>query len=326
MSQIINTQLSNLSGICKGAVEYFKEKAAGFKDKYNPEALMDKLGKTAKKLGASAVYYVLLLYYALTDNKIPAKERLLVIGALGYFISPIDFIPDFLLPGMVDDLSVLMYVLNRMARYISDDVKDKAKEQLHTWFGEVEIHELKDIDEAERLERLLDHSDAKAATQEEALLEVQKKTIEAAKQEAEEAKTGMYVYISFEQISGYIAKHYGKELTFTRRGPEQLRIHYRQNALLVKIPVHVDVAIKEVRPAGVTLQYDVLPGVNLLISKAISFVLDQREELKKAVKMDGSRVEIDLMGIDKTRRAMQRVALKGIRIDEQGIHVDLSLL
>ncbi len=326
LGQMLNVQLSNLTGICKGALEFFKEKGASFKDKYNPEALMDKIGKSAKKLGASAVYYVLLLYYALTDDKIPAKDRLLVIGALGYFISPIDFIPDFLMPGLVDDLSVLMYVLNRMGTHITEDVKKKAKERLRTWFGDVELHALKGLEEAEKLEALLDKSPVKAATQEEALLEVQDKTIAAAREAEAQEKTGMFLFISFDEMSRYVAKRYGKELAFEKKGPQEVRIQYRQKALLVKIPVHIDVTVKEVRRAQVTLQYDVLPGVNLLISKAVSFVLDRRAELKGAVRLDGNVVEVDLMKIDKTRQAMKRVALRSILIEDTGIRIDLSLL
>ena len=58
-------------------------------------------------------------------------------GALGYFISPFDAIPDMTpVIGYVDDLGVLTMALATVAAYISDDIKSKAKAKLAEWFSE----------------------------------------------------------------------------------------------------------------------------------------------------------------------------------------------
>jgi len=110
------------------------EKAAG---NFSEEKFWSKLMKYAKKAGSSVVYAVLLLYYTLQKPEIPKKVKVVIIGALGYFILPIDAIPDFAVGlGYTDDLGAIGFALIQVAMYIDQDVKQKAKEKLADWFGE----------------------------------------------------------------------------------------------------------------------------------------------------------------------------------------------
>lgn len=78
----------------------------------------------------------LQLFYALQDSNTPAWAKAVIIGALGYFISPIDAIPDIVpMVGYADDLGVLTAAIATVAAYITDDVKAKAAAQLKKWFG-----------------------------------------------------------------------------------------------------------------------------------------------------------------------------------------------
>ncbi len=104
---------------------------------YSDEKFWDKLKKFAKKAGSSVVYAVLLLYYTLQKPEVPKKTKAIIIGALGYFILPVDLIPDMLLGiGFTDDLGALGIALFQVAMYIDDDVKMKAKAKLEDWFGD----------------------------------------------------------------------------------------------------------------------------------------------------------------------------------------------
>lgn len=104
---------------------------------YSEEKFWDKLTKFAKKAGSSVVYAVLLLYFTLQKPEVPAKTKAIIIGALGYFILPIDLIPDVAAGiGFTDDLGALGVALLQVAMYIDEDVKNKAKEKLKDWFGE----------------------------------------------------------------------------------------------------------------------------------------------------------------------------------------------
>ncbi|GAB7055833.1 MULTISPECIES: YkvA family protein [Paenibacillus] len=104
---------------------------------YSETGLWSKLGRYAKDAGMKVVYCGLLLFYALESPNIPLKTKVQIYGALGYFILPLDIVPD-LLPvlGYVDDLGALMLAVGTVAMNIDEAVKLKAKNKLKDFFGE----------------------------------------------------------------------------------------------------------------------------------------------------------------------------------------------
>ena len=118
----------------EGILENELEKAA---ENYSEEKFWSKISKYGKKAGSSVVYAVLLLYYTFQKPEVPKRVKVVIIGALGYFILPIDAIPDFAVGlGYTDDLGAIVFALMQVAMYIDQDVKKKAKEKLADWFGE----------------------------------------------------------------------------------------------------------------------------------------------------------------------------------------------
>ena len=65
----------------------------------------------------------------------PAKEKGLIIGALGYLILPIDLIPDSI-PGVgfTDDLAVLASVIHIVRVFLSPEIEAQAQGKLKDWF------------------------------------------------------------------------------------------------------------------------------------------------------------------------------------------------
>ena len=121
-----------------------QETVSGYAQIYNPSKLLEKLGKVARKAGAKVVYAVLLLYYALLDGDVPVKDKAIVVGALGYFILPFDFIPDMLGPlGYTDDMGALVLALKTIWTNITPKVKEQALQKLREWFDEVDPEDLK---------------------------------------------------------------------------------------------------------------------------------------------------------------------------------------
>ena len=109
---------------------------------FNDTKLWKKLKKVAKKAGRKAVYYVLVLYYVSRDPSVPRSMKLKVLGALGYFILPLDFIPDVILAlGFTDDLAALAWALFTMRKHITPEIEKKARERLREWFGPEEGEE-----------------------------------------------------------------------------------------------------------------------------------------------------------------------------------------
>jgi len=57
------------------------------------------------------------------DGRVPARVKVLLGVAAAYFVSPVDFIPDWIpLLGLLDDLLVAMIVLDIIFNQVDDDV------------------------------------------------------------------------------------------------------------------------------------------------------------------------------------------------------------
>lgn len=118
-----------------------------YKEAYSETKLFEKIIKFAKKAGIKVIYLALLLFFTLQQSTTPIVAKSVIIGALGYFIFPLDFIPDFIpIAGFSDDLTALVSALVAVALYVNEDTKLKAKEKLHVWFGEYDESELESID------------------------------------------------------------------------------------------------------------------------------------------------------------------------------------
>ncbi len=113
---------------------------------YSENGLWEKIKKYSKKAGSSAVYAVLLLYYVLQKKEVPKKSKAVILGALGYFILPLDFIPDIAAGiGFTDDIGALVAALWQVSMYIDADVKQQARDRLKSWFGDhVDTSEIDD--------------------------------------------------------------------------------------------------------------------------------------------------------------------------------------
>ncbi|MBQ9362025.1 MAG: DUF1232 domain-containing protein [Bacteroidaceae bacterium] len=114
-----------------------------YSNKFSQSEFVEKISRIAKRAGAKLVYAALILFYTLQSDKISTKDKAIIIGALGYLISPLDVVPDAIpIVGLGDDLAVLLYVLKKVWTDIDPDIKSRAREKLGKWFDEDEISEI----------------------------------------------------------------------------------------------------------------------------------------------------------------------------------------
>ena len=62
---------------------------------------------------------IFILYLAFKDPRVPQQAKILLMLLAAYIISPIDILPDFVIPGLgyIDDLVLISYV----AGFIKND-------------------------------------------------------------------------------------------------------------------------------------------------------------------------------------------------------------
>lgn len=114
---------------------------------YSESSFFIKIKNIAKTAGISVVYAGLILFYTFKKTTTPRWAKTAIIGSLGYFISPLDAIPDIIpAMGYTDDLGVLILAIGTVCMFIDDKVKHKAKKKLKDLFGKYDESLLEYVD------------------------------------------------------------------------------------------------------------------------------------------------------------------------------------
>ncbi len=109
----------------------------GYAKCYSEAGFWSKIGGVIKSAGLELIYKALQLFYATQSEKCPAGVKAAIYAALGYFILPIDLIPDFIPgAGFVDDLAALTAALVMAQAYVDSNVKTKAKDAVRRLLGD----------------------------------------------------------------------------------------------------------------------------------------------------------------------------------------------
>lgn len=114
-----------------------------YQDKFSKDNLLLKLQHYGRDIGLTVLYNVLQLWYVLQKPEVPAKNKAVIMGALGYLITPLDFIPDLTpILGYNDDAAAILFALYMVRQYVDDEVKAQAKARLAKIFNEDAIKNL----------------------------------------------------------------------------------------------------------------------------------------------------------------------------------------
>ena len=103
---------------------------------YSDKSFWEKVGSVFAKAGENVVRPALLMYYVLKSGCVTARDKAIIIGALGYFILPVDLIPDIIpVLGFTDDASAIAIAYKAVKNNITPEIKQQAEEKLSEWFG-----------------------------------------------------------------------------------------------------------------------------------------------------------------------------------------------
>ena len=116
---------------------------AKYAKNYSEEGFWDKITSVIKKAGAEIVYKALQLFYATQNPACPVAIKATIYAALGYFILPLDIIPD-VIPGVgfTDDLMAIGAALAMAHLYIDDGVIQRARSKMSDLFGQSILDEI----------------------------------------------------------------------------------------------------------------------------------------------------------------------------------------
>ena len=98
---------------------------------YTEEKFWNKITRMPGDTGCAVLRVACTLYVLLRESSTPVWAKTAIIGALGYFIFPLDAIPD-ILPGIgyADDLAMMTLLLGQLYAFINQDIKDQGESML----------------------------------------------------------------------------------------------------------------------------------------------------------------------------------------------------
>ena len=102
------------------------ERAREWADQYGDAPFREKLRTAARHAGSAVVERALALGYVAVSEETPAWARESARAALGYFIAPLDAVPDAAPAGFCDDLAVLAAALGAVAAYVTPAIRARA--------------------------------------------------------------------------------------------------------------------------------------------------------------------------------------------------------
>jgi len=95
---------------------------------FSVDTLVDKINRLTGGACCELIEAVLSLYVLLSEGNVAAVTKVLIISALGYFICPIDAIPDALpVVGYSDDLAIVAALLSQLEDLMTASVKNEVK-------------------------------------------------------------------------------------------------------------------------------------------------------------------------------------------------------
>jgi len=107
-----------------------------FSKSYSDKSFWKKVKRFAGAAGKEVVSKALVLYYVYSDPATPKWVKGIIVGALGYFIAPLDAIPDAIpVVGFADDLGALAAAAALVAAHVTKSHSDAARKKLGEWFG-----------------------------------------------------------------------------------------------------------------------------------------------------------------------------------------------
>lgn len=110
------------------AQQFNQTELVKYQSKFSESKFWTKIKTIITHVGKDLLYLALLLYYVLQSDDVSLRHKAIIIGALGYLILPLDFIPDTIpVIGFTDDLTALTTAYEIVKSSITPEIEARAK-------------------------------------------------------------------------------------------------------------------------------------------------------------------------------------------------------
>lgn len=103
----------------------------GYAKHYDEKTFWAKVGDMPRAAAGQVLHKALIARELMLDSSVPLWAKASLVGVLGYFVLPLDLIPD-VMPGFgyADDLALLTMVLTNVDWLATDAIKARAMERM----------------------------------------------------------------------------------------------------------------------------------------------------------------------------------------------------
>jgi len=102
-----------------------------FSDYFSFEQLMEKVNGLSGGSCCELIRKALTLYVLFSSDEVSASIKVLIVAALGYFICPLDAIPDVIpVLGYSDDLSVMAVLLSQLDDLVTPAIEGEVESMM----------------------------------------------------------------------------------------------------------------------------------------------------------------------------------------------------
>lgn len=107
------------------------KQTSSYASEFSEKSFWGKMTSIASGTGRKLLTMALEMFYAWKYGNLSAREKLVIAGALGYLILPVDMIPDFLPGGYADDMAALAAAYKTVSRGFTAEVRQRAQAKVN---------------------------------------------------------------------------------------------------------------------------------------------------------------------------------------------------
>lgn len=136
----------------------------------------------------------------------------------------------------------------------------------------------------------------------------------------------MELFATFQELNTYVQGRFDKPVSLSCVNEGDIRVTYTQRVVIKDVKINVDLHIDEVREDSVELTYSGGMGLDMLISGVLGYFKSHFAELSAGIQPEENhKIRINLSEIEKAKAAVENIALKYIKAEEQGLKIGFSL-
>lgn len=136
----------------------------------------------------------------------------------------------------------------------------------------------------------------------------------------------MEIIAPFKELNAYVAERFHQPISLSFVSEKEVKVSYTKRVIFKDVGVNINVGVEEVTADSVVLSYNLAPGLDSIISGALSFITGKFPELSAGIHPeDDHRICVNLSEIEKVRQVVENIAFRDIKVSEEGLHILFGL-